>query len=228
MKNPNKVRLDKIVLIADLVNSKAILDRNQFQIKLKILLESINDRFQVDLLSKFRITRGDEFQAVFHQPDMIFLIIDEINLSLYPNKIRWGIGVGLIDTTSSLLSESELDGPAYAYARKALKKLKKHNYYGKSLQRLECNLESPAVLMLNSLLQLQDSLRLSWTLDQSKIVEFLIKEFEYQAFVQKDVAANLNLSQQRISNVLAATSYKQYALSRVQSGVLLDSLTRTL
>lgn len=228
MINPNMVRLDKIVLIADLVNSKAIEDRNQFQIKLKILLESINDRYQVDLLSKFRITRGDEFQAVFHQPNMIFLIIDEINLSLYPNKIRWGIGVGIIDTTSSLLSETELDGPAYAYARKALKELKRYNYYGKSLQRLETKDNCQAASMLNSMLQLQDSLRLSWTLDQSKIVEFLIKEFEYESFVQKDVAASLNLSQQRISNVLAATSFKQYAMSRVHSKVLLDSLTRTL
>lgn len=220
---------DKVAIIADVVNSKDIKERNDFQLKLKILLESINDRFESDFASKFRISYGDEFEALLHGADHVLLIIDEINLSLYPIKVRWGIGVGEMATTSSILSYRELDGSSYRNARQALEHVKKHNYYGNSLCRLQTLSKNTMVEdFVNSMFQLQDSIRLSWTFDQSNIVQYLIKDYNYHSFVQKAVAETLDLSQQRISNVLAATSYKQYAQSRKLTTKLLKELVRSI
>lgn len=206
---------NKLALIADIMNSKEIEDRNDFQIKLKILLESINYRYSEDLAVGFRISKGDELEAVFHSVDCVMEILDEINLSLYPVKIRWGMGLGKIETTSSILREREVDGSMYAYAREALKRVKHKDNYGKSLISFKSSTEnSKNESLLNSIFQLQDSIRLSWTFDQSYIIQYLIKEYAYGSFVQKDVAERLDLSQQRISNVFAATSFKQYASSR--------------
>lgn len=206
---------NKIAIIANIVDSKSIKERNDFQIKLKILLESINERFFSDIAAKFRITLGDEFQGLLHNPKHVLLIMDDINLSLYPLKVRWGLGVGEIPTTSSILDHRELDGPSYWNARKALDHIKKYNYYGNSLTHLKTSDEDIKFdTLINSFLQLQDTIRLSWTYDQSFIIQYLLKEHAYDSFVQKDVAKTLGLSQQRISNVLAATSFKQYAKSR--------------
>lgn len=220
---------DKVAIVGNVVNSKGIEDRNNFQIQLKILLESLNDRFESDLAGKFRITLGDEFQALLHNPAHLMVILDEISLSLAPIKVRFGIGLGELNTTSSILNDEELDGPAYWHAREALNRVSKNNLYGRALTYcLGGKSEDLSLNVLNSIFELQDTLRLSWTDDQANIIEYLIKEYAYGTFVQKDVSKLLTLSQQRISNVLAATSYKQYANSRNVCTELIRSLTHCI
>ena len=229
MESRGKMKLDKIAVVGSVVNSKDIDDRNNFQIQLKILLESINERYRDDIAAKFRITLGDEFQGLLHNTSKLMLILDEINLSLFPFKIRLGIGVGGVDTTSSILSDEELDGSAYWNAREALNRLTKDHYYNRSLTYCYFDADDALTLeLLNSLLELQDTIRLSWTSNQSDIIEQIIKSCAYESFIQKDLAASLSLSPQRLSNVFAASSFKQYAKSRKIFTDLLRSLTHCI
>lgn len=204
----------KLVMMASIMNPKEIENRNEFQVQLKILLEAINNNYSNQFVNNFKIQSGDKIVGVLHSFNNVAKILDEINLGLFPIKIKWGLGLGTIETTSLLLQDEELDGPAFWNAKEALETIVKYDYYGKSLSYFKSDASGFVDERVNSLLRLQDSLRLTWTRDQSFVIESIIKKYGYEKFVQKEFAKEVNLSTQRISNIFAATSFKQYAISR--------------
>ncbi len=118
--------MKRIALIGDIVESKKLKNRGAVQKRIDTIFRDINNRDKY-LLSKFTITLGDEFQAVYQRADSIFMNSFRLMAELYPVKIRFSFGVGEI-TTELKKKAIGMDGPAFYNAREGMEKLKKTNY----------------------------------------------------------------------------------------------------
>lgn len=117
----------KIVLIGDIVASRKIKDRSSVQKQLKATFRQLN-RKNPNLLSPYTITLGDEFQAVFTKADQLFGDIMSIMSTLYPEQVRFSIGVGTIDTPINKQQAIGMDGQAFYLARNGIEQLKGTDY----------------------------------------------------------------------------------------------------
>jgi hypothetical protein len=118
--------MKKVVIIADIVDSKKIKNRAQVQEALHFVFKRINKNKNV--ISPYTITLGDEFQAVYNGTERIFKDILEIMLAVYPVKVRFSIGTGEITTRINMRQSLGMDGPAFYNARTGLNKLKNTVY----------------------------------------------------------------------------------------------------
>jgi len=119
--------MSRIVLIGDIIASRNIKDRSSVQKKLQAALRQLN-RTNPNLLSPYTITLGDEFQAVFSRAEHLFADSIAILLALYPEQVRFSIGVGAIDTPVNRQQAIGMDGPAFYLARKGIERLKADGY----------------------------------------------------------------------------------------------------
>ena len=114
-------------VIADLIDSRSLPDRREFQ---RILGGRLNEvsAGSSGLVSPYTITLGDEFQAVYSTTDNIFSDLFRIIWEIWPQKIRVAIGCGSIDTDINTKSALGMDGPAFHSARSTMMLLKKNSY----------------------------------------------------------------------------------------------------
>jgi Mor family transcriptional regulator len=119
--------MSKIVLIGDIVASRKIKDRASIQKQLTAAIRQLN-RTNSNLLSPYTITLGDEFQAVYAKADHLFSDLVSILLALYPEQVRFSIGIGSIDTPINKQQAIGMDGPAFYLARKGIEQLKASGY----------------------------------------------------------------------------------------------------
>jgi len=117
----------KLVLIGDIVSSRRIKNRREIQTKLNKLFKKINNNNE-NVLSPFTITLGDEFQVVYSKADSLFGSIWQILLNVFPEKLRFSIGVGDITTKINQKQAIGMDGPAFYNARKGLDELKQNGH----------------------------------------------------------------------------------------------------
>ncbi|MDD3925250.1 MAG: SatD family protein [bacterium] len=115
--------MKKIALIGDLVASRKIANRAAFQASLLATLTRLSED-NPHILSPYTLTLGDEFQAVFDRGAGIFKDVMLILTTVYPQKVRFAIGVGDIDTAINPKQSIGMDGPAFHNARKELERLK--------------------------------------------------------------------------------------------------------
>ncbi|TVQ97382.1 MAG: hypothetical protein EA403_15035 [Spirochaetaceae bacterium] len=111
-------------LIADIVESREIPARAEFQRNLKFVLDAINGRSAERLLSPFTITIGDEFQALYVDFQTVFRDIFWIAWQVHPHRIRFAINYNLITTELNRDSAVGMDGPVFHGAREQLDVLK--------------------------------------------------------------------------------------------------------
>jgi hypothetical protein len=117
-----------VAVIGDIIGSRAISDgeRAAVQARLRDTLHALNARGDHHtLVSPYTVTLGDEFQAVFSQPSMLFLDAIEINAALFPVSMRFAFGLGAITTPINPRQALEMDGPAFHRARLGIDSLKK-------------------------------------------------------------------------------------------------------
>lgn len=120
--------MKKIVIIGDIVQSKKISERSKIQSKLNSIFNKINSDKNY-LVSPYTITLGDEFQAVYSNADFIFSHTWQISKAVYPEKIRFSIGIGEITTRINKKQAIGMDGPAFYNARAGLETLKESSYF---------------------------------------------------------------------------------------------------
>lgn len=114
-----------VCLIADIVESREIADRSEFQLRLEGLLESLNGSIGAGLLSPYTITLGDEFQAVYRDFSTVLVDIVAILRGTYPQRIRFSLGQGALSTEINRERALGMDGPAFHAARAQLEALKR-------------------------------------------------------------------------------------------------------
>lgn len=157
-----------IALIGDIVRSREIGNRDEFQKKLESQLRSVNKEAQ-HLLSPYTVTLGDEFQAVYAKADRLFNDIWKIMMGLYPQKVRFALGVGTLTTPVNPKRAIGMDGPAFHHARMGITKLKETSY----LIKIEAE-NFPRLDLLNNSLYLISQTVSGWSLNRLQVLNGLL------------------------------------------------------
>lgn len=113
------------VIIADLVASRRLAARAQFQRRLKAVLQGVNARAGRALASPYTLTLGDEFQAVYRDATTVFADIMSIQAQIAPVQARFAVATGPLATTVNAVQAIGMDGPAFHRARAQLEGLKR-------------------------------------------------------------------------------------------------------
>ena len=203
----NKSNKIYVAIIGDIIDSKKINNRNEVQQKLKQILNEINQLYDPIISANFRISLGDEFQGLLNTQEDAFEIINYIEMNMFPTKIRFGIGVGTIDTDINKNNSLEIAGPAYYNARKCITVLNEHK---RSYEKIITNtliysgekLETEDNL-INSILSLITISKSKW---KEKTIR-IIKSYINNGYNQYNVANELGVQQPTISKTLNNSNY---------------------
>jgi len=197
-----------IAIIGDIIESKKIADRNEVQIKLRQKLRDINEKYKDDIASKFMITLGDEFQGLLKRGRDAMNIISEIELDMFPVKLRFGVGIGRIDTEINAEIPLGADGPAYHQARKMINLLKdKEKHYKESYANIMIASESDRIdVLLNAILSLSATLKNKWTKRQIEIINCYMN----CGSNQYKTAEKLSITQSSVNKALDSASFYSY------------------
>ena len=112
-----------LVLIGDIVASRRLPARAQFQRRMKCVLQALNSR-RKSLVSPYTLTLGDEFQAVYRDADTAFADVFGLMAEIAPVQARFALSVGEIVTPINPAQSIGMDGPAFHRARALLDRLK--------------------------------------------------------------------------------------------------------
>lgn len=197
-------------IIGDIVDSKKIYERKEAQEKLKKILQDINNKYYSDISAKFAISLGDEFQGLLNNGKNIIKIILEIQMTMMPIEVRFGIGIGGISTEINLERSVEVDGPAYNRARKMIDEIemKKKQYTEPKYNIMICSDEKNYEVdkLLNSILSVCSALRSKWTDRQKEIIAtYLLNEGN-----QYKVADILKIGQSSVNKGLNNAEFYSY------------------
>lgn len=177
----------KIALIGDIVSSQKIKNRAEIQKKLKTLFRNINSK-SGSIESPYTITLGDEFQAVYKSPENLFKNIWEILFIVYPEKIRFSIGVGELTTPINKKQAIGMDGPAFYSARNGLDEIKHTSYLinisGDNIPNK--NLLKQSLFLISFLSQ-------SWKKTRLQIIKLM-----YDGLTVKKIAKKIKISDKAI------------------------------
>lgn len=113
-----------VAVIADIVESREIAERREFQRALATTLDATSRRSAPRLLSPYTITLGDEFQAVYGRAESIIRDVISIIAALHPSRVRIALAHGEITTDINPRAALGMDGPAFADARATMDELK--------------------------------------------------------------------------------------------------------
>lgn len=217
-----------IALIADIIASKKMKNREQIQDVLLSIIKDINQRFASQIESDLTITLGDEFQGIVDSVETAFIIIDLISLNFQLQTktqigeevtLRWGIGLGRLSTPIRDRKISiGTDGPAYWHAREAIESVHQHNDYGQLNEKIETDSQEDD--FFNSIIRLQNVVRNDWTHSQKETAYAILSECGYDEFNNQVVKSAMttyldqSFSEQTISKRIISTHIKQYIHSR--------------
>ena len=200
-------------VIGDIVDSKSIKDRSGFQKKLAEVLEQINMDFSSTIAANFIITLGDEFQGLLTSPQHLLDILSRIKFRLFPVKVRFGIGAGMIETEINREMAIGADGPAYHHARSAINDIKTGEKGKMSTSmdtKIGAELDSAILDLVNSNLCLCTFIESKWTSKQ----RILIEEDMLSDQSQREIASKFNLAQSSVQRRFKNAGYYDYLYAR--------------
>ncbi len=171
--------MNVIALIGDISESRKVKNRDELQRKLRAALEEVN-RDNPALLSPFTITLGDEFQAVYRNADRLFRDLWTILLKIFPQKVRFSLGMGILTTEINPRQAIGMDGPAFYHARSGIQELKKSGY----LFRIVGD-GIPHLNLLNQTLNLISHQSSNWSKNRLKILIGLLEGKNASALAQE-------------------------------------------
>lgn len=201
----NNKNIPYIAIIGDIIDSKEISDRKVIQERLNDILDKINMEYKDNISSKFMITLGDEFQGLLHNGCNVIRIIEFIEYSMYPVKIRFGIGVGSITTAINYDFPLGADGPAYYNAREMIEDLKvlknKTEEYN-----IKIKTDDEVDVLLNTIFSLLFVIKNKWS-DKQRNYVF---HWYYYDLIQIELASIFNVTQGAVQQSLKKANYKKY------------------
>lgn len=189
-----------VALIADIIQSKEILEREQFQKNIESILKSVSKRSQY-ILSPYTLTLGDEFQAVYKNGNEILTDILHIVSEIHPVKIRFALGVNKITTELNEKLAIGMDGPAFHIARDGILELKKYEY---SILKIFDG-ESKKYDFINNGLILNFSIMDGWKENTMSIFKKL-----YDGKKVKDMINDMKISQRAIYKIINTNNLTNY------------------
>ena len=196
--------MSHIVLIGDIIASKEIADRLNFQKKFTDVLVKSNKTYYNSMISPLTLTIGDEFQTVLWEATNLFNIINLIDRSIPEISLRYGIGLGKIDTEINPQSAIGMDGPAFHFARTAVETARKEH----KIYHFNCD---------NQFLQERINVMLDWIDITFKKWMPQRKEIFYQyqeKKTQRAIAQNLGITQPAVSQNVSDKAFKHVAVTQ--------------
>lgn len=210
-----------IALIGDMIDSKKIKNREEVQNQFLSAFEKIHQQYERQIVSKFTITVGDEFQALLLPNAGVWQLMDHLSI-LSPKPFRVGLGLGKISTQINPNLSLGADGEAYWHAREAIQLVHKDNWGGKSHILFKGPSEKEDQL-INSLILASETIKTGWSQLQKETFAKLVANDIYQPhFAQNEMAEHLEISAQALSKRLIAGNIKIYFQIRQTLGQLLE------
>lgn len=216
-----------IAVIGDLVDSRGITDRRAVQEDLRSILEDINQTFRTSLASSFSLTLGDEFQGVLHTPEGLLELLFRIKFSLWPVKVRFGVGLGDISTRIDPAQSIGADGPAYHTARRMITEVKRLEA-GKKARQVDLLLGhaggAECLDALNAGLCLLHFLESGWTRKQRDNVWDSL----FGGLNQSEIALKRGLNQSTVHRSLTSSGYYEYEMAFQEFQLQLNRIWREI
>lgn len=210
-----------IALIGDLIDSKKIKNRKEVQVQLLDVFDKIQQLYGAQIVSKFTLTVGDEFQALLIPQSCVWKLIDHLSI-LSPSPFRLGLGLGEIITQINPNISLGADGEAYWRARDAIQFVHKDNWGGKSHILFKGHNDHQDQV-INSLILAGETIKANWSQVQRETFDKLVAIDIYEPdFTQNEVADRIGISAQALSKRLITGNIKIYFQIRQTLGQLLE------
>lgn len=184
------MKKDYFVIIGDIVQSRKIKDRAKVQQIFAQAIADLGQHFEETFLSPPTLTIGDEFQAVLQTTSDLFLLIHQFEIAMNPVQVRFGLGLGQIDTPINRQAAIGMDGSAFHNAREAIELARRFNRKYLLISSDKKNQNKAWELLINWIdLHLQN-----WSIEKLRILTM-----HRQGKRQKEIAQSLKMSQPAIS-----------------------------
>lgn len=197
-------------VIGDIKDSRHLENRKEVQIRLQRILNRLNEKYKDDIVSRFLITLGDEFQGLLSNGKDILDMVNEIRMEMYPVRLRFGIGFGQITTDIRTEMALGADGPGYYRAREAVELLKEREKKNRSVLAELClkmdETHRDKEILLNTVFDLMYVVESGWTDRQREVIWDMLLHGDGQ----QNTAGRLGITQSTVQKTLAAGSYYTY------------------
>ena len=197
---PQTMSKEVCILLGDVINSRGIKNRKQFERKFQAGLNEVMNRHADAFSLPLKQWKGiDEIAGLVKKPGHIYQIISTMNEQLDPEQMRFVLSIGQADVNARAKDISLLDGPVFHEAAAKMAEIKKEKWlFGLAANE---SLEAKAFhIQVNSLMLI----RAAWTEKQRKIF-YLYRENENQ----EKTGRQLKISQQSVSKTLRLMSAVQ-------------------
>lgn len=109
------------VVTMDIVKSRWINNREEFQEKLKEYFHEMQRDYAESLVSDICFTLGDEWQLIINKPQQCYSIVHDFQKLLWQDDINIYAGIGIGELKTSIDKDTRMmDGPCFAMAREAI------------------------------------------------------------------------------------------------------------
>lgn len=194
------------VIAGDIIRSKELKKSVRYESTRAInqVLEQINIKYEKYILASFGIVRGDGFEGVlFSQQSASKIVFDIIRL-LYNEGVKVRISAVMDDLTVISSNRNRADGQAFYTALDEIEKLRKK----RSTHWFQVSFQTGTIAqpLVNSLMELLESLTLEWTDRQTEIAWNMIECSSQQSLV----AQKLGVSSSVIHKQLKAAHYETF------------------
>lgn len=140
-----------LAVTGDVIRSRELAETDMN--RLRNILEICNRKYAPAV--PFSIQAGDEIQGLFAGDGKPLQTIFKILTLVFPMRIRWGIGLGVIDSPLRTTT-ADMRGPAFEYSRKALMAA------NKAKQHVAINGKNIDLQALNLILKLISGIVAGW------------------------------------------------------------------
>ena len=199
-----------VAVIGDMKDSRHLENRKEVQVRLQGILDRLNEKYKDEIVSRFLITPGDEFQGLLSSGKYILDMVNEIRMEMYPVRLRFGIGFGQITTDIRTEMALGADGPGYYRAREAVELLKEREKKKRSVLAELClkmdETHRDKEILLNTVFDLMYVVESGWTDRQREVIWDMLLHGDGQ----QNTASRLDITQSTVQKTLAAGSYYTY------------------
>ena len=202
-----------LALIGDMVGSRELLPsrRQKIQERFKEFIQYLNKKYAEDLLAKFVITLGDEFQGLLLSATPIPDLMWDIDQRFSDRDLRVGVGFGVL-TTPIQKEAINVDGPALYNARTAVENARRKRSLGGVFVGF-----GEADQVMNGIAHLLSFHRSELAQQQLRIAELM-----RQGRTHLQAAEQLQISRQAVSKQVRSMGWGAYAEAELAWRVFIE------
>lgn len=203
-----------VALIGDIRGSRELVDRNEAQKEFKQIVNSLNEQIpDGSIASQFTVTTGDEFQVLLTDATDAVEAAVSVSDRFHPAKLRFGLGLGELDTQVNPDQAIGMDGPCFHRAREAINVAETEGAWLR-VAGWSNALDSH----VNSMFDLVQCVREGWTERQAQFARALKEEG-----TQKRVAERYDVAKSTVSESLSAGHVQEVRTAEASLGERLQA-----